>query len=71
MKEKNTESVELKISGELLYKLSFVAEKEGRSLNNQFLMMARAAVEYYERVHEKIKVPPKPDAARDSKTQEN
>lgn len=65
MKEKNTESVEIKISAELLYKLGFVAEKEGRSLNNQFLMMARSAVDYYERVHEKIKIPPKSSTAAD------
>ncbi|MBO5273678.1 MAG: hypothetical protein IJA85_07155 [Clostridia bacterium] len=52
---KNETTTEIKISGDLLAKLQYVADAEGRSLNNQFLMMARNAVAYYEKVHGKIK----------------
>jgi hypothetical protein len=55
-KDKNTELFELKISPELLGKMQYIADHEGRSLNNQFLMLARSCVDYYEKVHEKIKL---------------
>ena len=38
---KNETTTEIKISGDLLAKLQYVADADGRSLNNQFLMMAR------------------------------
>lgn len=53
---KNQKSVSVRISEELLGKLAFVSEKEGRSLNNQFLLMARNSVAYFEKTHGKISV---------------
>ena len=57
---KNQNTVPVRISGELLEKLYFVAESEGRTLNNQFLLMARNSVAYFEKTKGKIK----PDALR-------
>ena len=51
---KNQKTVTVRISEELLAKLAHVSEREGRSLNNQFLFMARNAVAYSERTHGKI-----------------
>ena len=51
---KNQKTVTIRISEELLAKLAHVSEKEGRSLNNQFLFMARNSVAYFERTHGKI-----------------
>ncbi len=44
----------IRISGELLEKLAYVAKSEGRTLNNQFLLMARNSVAYFERTKGKI-----------------
>ncbi len=52
---KNQNTVPVRISGELLEKLYFVAESEGRTLNNQFLLMARNSVAYFEKTKGKIK----------------
>ena len=51
---KNQKTVTLRISDDLLEKLYFVANDEGRTLNNQFLLMARNAVAYYEKTKGKI-----------------
>ena len=51
---KNQKNVTLRISDDLLEKLYFVANDEGRTLNNQFLLMARNAVAYYEKTKGKI-----------------
>ena len=51
---KNQKSVELRISDDLLEKLYYVANSEGRTLNNQFLLMARNAVAYFEKTKGKI-----------------
>ncbi len=51
---KNETEVTVRIPADLLYKLNYVAEKEGRSLNNHFNLLARKNVEYYERTHDKI-----------------
>lgn len=51
---KNQKNVTLRISDDLLEKLYFVAHDEGRTLNNQFLLMARNAVAYYEKTKGKI-----------------
>ena len=51
---KNQKSVTLRISDDLLEKLYYVANSEGRTLNNQFLLMARNAVAYFEKTKGKI-----------------
>ncbi len=51
---KNQKNVTLRISDDLLEKLYFVAKDEGRTLNNQILLMARNAVAYYEKTKGKI-----------------
>ncbi len=51
---KNSPEVNLKISPDLLKKLIYISEAEGRSLNNQFLMLARNSVAYFERAKGRI-----------------
>ncbi|MBE6613611.1 MAG: hypothetical protein E7632_14085 [Ruminococcaceae bacterium] len=51
---KNQKNVTLRIGDDLLEKLYYVAKSEGRSLNNQFLLMARNSVAYYEKTKGKI-----------------
>lgn len=51
---KNQKNVTLRISDDLLEKLYYVANDEGRTLNNQILLMARNAVAYYEKTKGKI-----------------
>ena len=51
---KNSPEVNLKISPDLLKKLIQVADSEGRTLNNQFLMLARNSVAYFERAKGRI-----------------
>lgn len=46
---KNQKNIQLRISEELLEKLYFVAKSEGRTLNNEFLLLARNSVAYFER----------------------
>ncbi len=42
------------MADDLLEKLYFVAKSEGRTLNNQILLMARNAVGYFEKTKGKI-----------------
>lgn len=51
---KNSPEINIKISPDLLKKLIYVSEAEGRSLNNQFLMLARNSVAYFERAKGRI-----------------
>ena len=51
---KNQRIVTLRISEDLLGKLAYVSESEGRSLNNQFLLLARNSVAYFEKNKGKI-----------------
>jgi hypothetical protein len=51
---KNQRYVTVRISDELLEKLYYTAKSEGRTLNNQFLLMARNSVAYFERTKGKI-----------------
>ncbi len=51
---KNQKNVNLRISDDLLEKLYYVAKSEGRTLNNQFLLMARNSVAYFEKSKGKI-----------------
>ena len=52
---KNKVSFEVKLDAETYKKLLFVAEAEGKNLNNHVLHLARTNIAYYERVHGKIK----------------
>ena len=51
---KNQKNVNLRIADDLLEKLYYVAKSEGRTLNNQFLLMARNSVAYFEKTKGKI-----------------
>ena len=51
---KNSPEVTIKVAPDLLKKLIYVSEAEGRSLNNQFLMLARNSVSYFERAKGRI-----------------
>ncbi len=51
---KNQKNLNVRISEDLLAKLAYVSEKEGRTLNNQFLLLARNSVAYFEKTHGKI-----------------
>ncbi len=57
---KNETEITLRIGADLLAKLEYIAEKEGRSLNNHFILLARNNVAYYERTHERIPAKPQP-----------
>ena len=52
---KNKVSFEVRTDPETYKKLMYVAEKEGRNMNNHILHLARTNIAYYERVHGKIK----------------
>lgn len=58
---KNQKTVTVRVSDDLLEKIYYVANSEGRTLNNQFLLMARNAVAYFEKT--KGKIDPKKIAA--------
>ena len=49
MASKKQYTVPVRIPEDLLRKLLLLCEKEGRSLNNEFTMLARNAVAYHER----------------------
>ena len=66
---KNQRTVPVRISDELLEKLYYVAQSEGRSLNNQFLLMARNSVAYFEKTKGKI-TPDKLKALREELVKE-
>ena len=46
---RNQKNINLRISDDLLEKLFYVAKSEGRTLNNEFLLLARNSVAYFER----------------------
>ena len=46
---KNQRTITVRISEDLLGKLAYVSESEGRTLNNQFLLLARNSVAYFEK----------------------
>jgi len=51
---KNSPEITVKISEDLLRKLIYVSESEGRTLNNQILLMTRNTVAYFERAKGRI-----------------
>ncbi len=54
MANKKQSVVKLHLSDDLLRRLILVSQAEGRSLNNQFTLLARNAVAYHERVKGKL-----------------
>ena len=54
MAGKQTYTVPVRLSEDLLRKLIYVSEAEGRSLNNQFILMLRNNIQYFERAKSKI-----------------
>ena len=51
---KNQKNFNVRIADDLLEKLYYVANSEGRTLNNQVLLMARNAVAYFEKTKGRI-----------------
>ena len=51
---KQTYTVPVRLSEDLLRKLIYVSEAEGRSVNNQFTLMLRNTIQYFERAKSKI-----------------
>ncbi len=51
---KNQKTISVRISDDLLEKLFYVANSEGRTLNNQFILLARNSVAYFEKTKGKI-----------------
>ena len=51
---KQTYSIPVRLSDELMRKLLYVSEAEGRPPNNQFPFMLRNTIQYFEKVHGKI-----------------
>ena len=66
---KNQKNVTLRISDDLLEKLYFVAKSEGRTLNNELLLLARNSVAYFERTKGRI-TPDKLASIRDELEEE-
>ena len=50
-----TKSLSIRIDEEMLDKLHFVADYEGRSANSQILILIRDLIEDYEKKHGEIK----------------
>ena len=51
---KNQYEIKVRLSEELMRKLIYVSEAEGRTPNNQFVLMLRNTVQYFERAKGKI-----------------
>ncbi len=49
-------SLSLRIDENMLHKLHFIADYEGRSANSQILILIRDAIEEYEEKHGKIDI---------------
>ena len=51
---KNQYEIKVKLSEEMMRKLIYVSEAEGRTPNNQFIFLLRNNVQYFERAKGKI-----------------
>lgn len=51
---KNQYEVKVRLSEDLMKKLIYVSEAEGRTPNNQFIFMLRNNIQYFERTKGKI-----------------
>lgn len=56
-----TKSVSIRIEEEMLEKLGFVADYEGRSVNSQVLVLIRHSIQQFEQDHGEICGSIKPD----------
>lgn len=56
-----TKSVSIRIEEEMLSKLGFVAEYEGRSINSHVLVLIRQSIQDFEQAHGKIEGTIQPD----------
>ena len=51
---KNQNEIKVRLSDELIRKLIYISEAEGRTPNNQFIFMLRNNIQYFERTKGKI-----------------
>ncbi len=51
---KNQAEIKVRLSDELIRKLIYISEAEGRTPNNQFIFMLRNNIQYFERTKGKI-----------------
>ena len=51
---KNQAEIKVRLSDELIRKLIYISESEGRTPNNQFIFMLRNNIQYFERTKGKI-----------------
>ena len=51
---KNQYEIKVKLSEDLIRKLIYVSEAEGRTPNNQFIFMLRNNIQYFERTKGRI-----------------
>ena len=57
----SVKSVSIRIEGEMLKKLNFVADYEGRSINSHILVLIRRDIQDFEQKHGKIEGQIDPD----------
>ena len=51
---KNQNEIKVRLSDELMKKLIYISEAEGRTPNNQFIFMLRNNIQYFERTKGRI-----------------
>jgi hypothetical protein len=51
---KNQSEIKVRLSDDLVRKLIYISEAEGRTPNNQFIFMLRNNIQYFERTKGKI-----------------
>ena len=56
-----TKSVSIRIEEEMLKKIGFVADYEGRSVNSHILVLVRESIAAFEKTHGKIEGDIRPD----------
>ena len=57
MRNKNNKHLGIEIDPELHYKLKYLAEYEGRSMNGQILHLIRQAIREFEKIDGIIEIP--------------
>ena len=66
-----TKSVSIRIEEEMLEKLGFVADYEGRSINSHVLVLIRQSIQQFEQIHGKIEGEIRPDVNVKKKKKDN
>ena len=51
---KNQNEIKIRLSDDLMRKLIYISEAEGRTPNNQFIFMLRNNIQYFERTKGRI-----------------